>query len=535
MNDEVWLKLAKRVNEILAKPDVDGVAITHGTDTMEETSYFLNLVVKSDKPVVLTGSMRPSTAMSADGPLNIYNAVAIAADPTARGRGVLVRGGRRHPLGARHRQDAHDRRRHDELGRGRAARRDAVRQEHLVPHAGAGPHQEERVQHRRRDGAAARGHHLRAREHVARHHHRRRSTNGAKGLVIAGVGDGNMTAPAVEAVKAAVAKGVVVVRSSRTNGGIIRRNIELNDDELGTVASMELNPAKARVLLQLALLKTKDREDDPGLLRPLLSDEPDHGSSIRKPSGLPSSKHRRHGAGACSGVAGWRSPTAGRAQPATEPAPASLDTTMDAGEADAQAPDKRRLVKWNEFDLGFTTLRLGYGFLVRLRNRTSRTTRASSRSRTSSPTVGLRDFRLLFKGKFKTERPLTWTMGIMYDGGTKDWHFRQTGLMVGVPEISSSFFIGRTKEGYSQYKVMVGYDIWTVERSPFLDAFVPILGDGIKWMLRFTAPARPREPRVLRRRTRRRRRSSRPMTISSCGDWPIYRWFPKRARWCTWP
>ena len=79
-----------------------------------------------------------------------------------------------------------------------------------------------------------------------------------QGLVIAGVGDGNMTAPALEAVKAAVAKGVVVVRSSRTNGGIIRRNIEVNDDQLGTVASMELNPAKARVLLQLALLKTKD-------------------------------------------------------------------------------------------------------------------------------------------------------------------------------------------------------------------------------------------------------------------------------------
>ena len=82
--------------------------------------------------------------------------------------------------------------------------------------------------------------------------------NGAKGLVIAGVGDGNMTSPAVDAVKAAIAKGVVVVRSSRTNGGIIRRNIELDDDKLGTVASIELNPPKARVLLQLALLKTKD-------------------------------------------------------------------------------------------------------------------------------------------------------------------------------------------------------------------------------------------------------------------------------------
>ena len=90
MNDEIWLKLAKRVNELLKSSDVDGIAITHGTDTLEETSYFLDLVTKSDKPVVMTGSMRPSTAMSADGPLNIYNSVAVAADPTARGRGVLV-------------------------------------------------------------------------------------------------------------------------------------------------------------------------------------------------------------------------------------------------------------------------------------------------------------------------------------------------------------------------------------------------------------------------------------------------------------
>jgi L-asparaginase len=82
--------------------------------------------------------------------------------------------------------------------------------------------------------------------------------NGAKGIVIAGVGDGNMTAPALEAVERAVANGVVVVRSSRVNGGIIRRNIETNDDEMGTVASMELNPAKSRVLLQLALLKTSN-------------------------------------------------------------------------------------------------------------------------------------------------------------------------------------------------------------------------------------------------------------------------------------
>jgi L-asparaginase len=90
MNDEVWLKLASRVNALVAQADVAGVVITHGTDTIEETAYFLNLVVKSRKPVVLTAAMRPATALSADGPLNFFNAVAVAANKDAAGRGVLV-------------------------------------------------------------------------------------------------------------------------------------------------------------------------------------------------------------------------------------------------------------------------------------------------------------------------------------------------------------------------------------------------------------------------------------------------------------
>jgi L-asparaginase len=257
MNDAVWLKLAKRVNEILAKPDVAGVAITHGTDTMEETSYFLTLVVKSDKPVVLTGSMRPSTAMSADGPLNIYNAVAIAADPMARGRGVLVtvdddiHSG--HDIVKTHSTDV------GTMASGEAglvgatlfgkqtwfrspARLHTTKSEFSVEGVTALPRVDIIYAHANMSPDIITN----------------AAQSGAKGLVIAGVGDGNMTAPAVEAVKAVIAKGVVVVRSSRTNGGIMRRNIELNDDQLGTVASMELNPAKARVLLQLALLKTKD-------------------------------------------------------------------------------------------------------------------------------------------------------------------------------------------------------------------------------------------------------------------------------------
>ena len=90
MSFDIMLTLAKRINQLLATPQVDGIVVTHGTDTMEETAFFLNLVVKSDKPVVIVGSMRPSTAVSADGPLNLYNAVGVAIDPNARGRGVLI-------------------------------------------------------------------------------------------------------------------------------------------------------------------------------------------------------------------------------------------------------------------------------------------------------------------------------------------------------------------------------------------------------------------------------------------------------------
>src|SRR6516162_5291502 len=88
MSFDILLKLAKRINELGASDAVDGIVITHGTDTMEESAFFLNLTAKTDKPVVMVGSMRPSTAVSADGPLNLYNAVAVAADPRAKGRGV---------------------------------------------------------------------------------------------------------------------------------------------------------------------------------------------------------------------------------------------------------------------------------------------------------------------------------------------------------------------------------------------------------------------------------------------------------------
>jgi len=94
----------------------------------------------------------------------------------------------------------------------------------------------------------------------------------------------------------------------------------------------------------------------------------------------------------------------------------------------------------------------------------------------------LRDARFLFGGKFNTKRQLTWQIGVMYDAANKTWLFRQTGLMIAVPEIWSHFFIGRAKEGFSLNKVMVGYDGWSMERLPFGDATIPLLADGIKWL-----------------------------------------------------
>ena len=85
-----WLALSRRVSELVARDDVDGIAITHGTDALEETAYWLTLTVRTEKPIVLTGAMRPASALSADGPMNLYNAVALAASSAAVGMGVLV-------------------------------------------------------------------------------------------------------------------------------------------------------------------------------------------------------------------------------------------------------------------------------------------------------------------------------------------------------------------------------------------------------------------------------------------------------------
>ncbi|HLK92515.1 MAG TPA: type II asparaginase [Polyangia bacterium] len=257
MNDAVWLKLAKRVNEALAARDCDGVVITHGTDTMEETAFFLDLAVKSEKPVVLVGSMRPATAISADGPGNLYNAVAVAASPASKGRGVMVvlndevhaarnvtktdttnvatfKSPNRGPVALVHTGkvawfERMDRRHttHSEFDVSGLAQLPRV--DIIYAHANMSPDLIE---------AAVK--------------------DGARGLVVAGVGDGNMTEQAVATLARAAKSGVVVVRSTRLGEGLVLRNNEVNDDQQGFVASGEFTAPKARVLLLMGLTKTTD-------------------------------------------------------------------------------------------------------------------------------------------------------------------------------------------------------------------------------------------------------------------------------------
>ncbi len=256
MSFEILLTVAKRINELAKSADVDGFVITHGTDTLEESAFFLNLTVKTDKPVVIVGSMRPSTAVSADGPLNLYNAVGVAIDPNAKGRGVLV------------------------------VMNDSIHAAHSLTKMSTTSVETFMSPFRGLAGLASYGKNDFYTSPTWRHTVKTEFDisavtaaqlprvdiiyayadmpgdlitaaveRGAKAIVIAGVGNGNMNKVAVDAAAAAVKKGVVVVRSSRVPMGLIGRNVELDDDKLGFVASDELNPQKSRILLTLALLK----------------------------------------------------------------------------------------------------------------------------------------------------------------------------------------------------------------------------------------------------------------------------------------
>ena len=266
MSFDILLKVAKRINELAKDPKVAGFVITHGTDTMEESAFFLNLTVKTDKPVVLVGSMRPSTAVSADGPLNLYNAVGIAVDPAAKGRGVMV------------------------------VLNDQIHAAHSITKTSTTSVETFQSPVRGILGTASYGKNDWYQSPGWKHTSKSEfdisnvtklprvdivfagvdaspdmitlaANAGAKGIVIAGVGNGNMTKAMVDAASAAVKKGVVVVRASRVPTGLVGRNVELDDDKLGFIASDELNPQKARILLALSLLKQRSPADLQNLYR----------------------------------------------------------------------------------------------------------------------------------------------------------------------------------------------------------------------------------------------------------------------------
>ena len=174
-------------------------------------------------------------------------------------------------------------------------------------------------------------------------------------------------------------------------------------------------------------------------------------------------------------------PASTRAQqtPATHPTPTLDDTPPEAGNEELAEP-ARRLVTWNEYDGKHATFRMGAGFLY---DYAAYTQDAKSEEQLSlSPADKVRDARFLLKGKLKLKRPISWSAGIMWDVPTRKFVFRETGVMIDVPEIFGHIFVGRTKEGFSLNKVMVGYAGWTMERATISDATIPILADGVKWL-----------------------------------------------------
>jgi L-asparaginase len=257
MTFDILTTLAKRINTLLERRDVDGVVVTHGTDTMEESAYFLNLTVKSDKPVVMVGSMRPSTALSADGPLNLYNAVAVAADPQAKGRGVLVvMNDQIHGAHSLTKTSTTEVQTFMSPQRGLVGVSSYGKNDYYnVPEWKKTAQSEFNIS---QATTLPRVDIIFASLDMSPDLIDAAVNAGAKGIVIAGVGNGNMNKASVDAAARAASNGVVVVRSSRVPMGQVARNVEVKDDELGFVASGELNPQKSRILLTLALLKTKD-------------------------------------------------------------------------------------------------------------------------------------------------------------------------------------------------------------------------------------------------------------------------------------
>jgi len=260
MTIDIWIRLARRINEIFAKNEADGIVITHGTDTQEETAYFLNLTVQSDKPVVLTGAMRPATAISSDGSKNLYDAIIVASDTSSKGKGVLIYF-------------------NDNIYDAKNAVKTSMTNVNAFSSPNTGPLGQVydskvfyNMQTLNRHGGPAafdvsKIHSLPRIEIVYAYADASNVAinafiyNNVEGIIIAGTGGGSFDKAILESVKDAVKKGIIVVRSSRVLTGRVNTNYTgvFDDSKLGTIVSDNLNPQKARILLMLALTTTSDK------------------------------------------------------------------------------------------------------------------------------------------------------------------------------------------------------------------------------------------------------------------------------------
>ncbi|MGI1834795.1 MULTISPECIES: type II asparaginase [Bacillus] len=255
VDNALLLKLAKRVNQLLNDDQVDGIVVTHGTDTLEETAYFLHLVVKSDKPVVVVGSMRPASAISADGPLNLYHAVKIASTKEAKGKGVMVTLNDRIASArfiTKTNTTTTDSFKSLEQGYIGEVAGEVVSfyNEPTRKHTADSEFDISKLKELPQVDI------LYGYQNDQKYVYDAAVKAGAKGIVVAAAGNGTMSTEAINGATDAVKKNVVIVRSSRAGNGIVTH--EKMDDEHHFVSSDSLNPQKARILLMLALTKTKD-------------------------------------------------------------------------------------------------------------------------------------------------------------------------------------------------------------------------------------------------------------------------------------
>ncbi|MCQ2138388.1 MAG: asparaginase domain-containing protein [Bacteroidales bacterium] len=240
MDENVWMALSRLVNEVLSGDVYDAVIITHGTDTMEETAFFLNLTVRGPKPVILVGAMRPSDAPDADGPANLLAAVKATASRRCQGREVLCcSAGKLYEAGRIFKYDSHAIEAFCS-GNGLSGLRRGmfdISSVGVLPKVGiiygyAGCST------------------LPLRAFI---------DNGFDGVVLAGVGMGNFYGEVMDLALKAAAGGMKIVRSTRVvSGGVFTPLGEVNDEQCGFIAAGPLNPQKARILLMLALTRTDD-------------------------------------------------------------------------------------------------------------------------------------------------------------------------------------------------------------------------------------------------------------------------------------